>query len=150
MCTPPLVGSINLEMHLTTVDFPEPDKPMITNTSPLLISNEALRTAAVQFFLINFSSVSSSELRVSNSLLVAPNTFQILLQLITGSSTLLPAKLVFVTKLPSFCYSTLLEPPPLLECRRKLKPDTLHKTQQLNPHLLKICLKLLELLVLNP
>ena len=32
--TVPDVGSINLEMHLTNVDFPLPDRPITTNVSP--------------------------------------------------------------------------------------------------------------------
>ena len=32
--TMPAVGSINLEIHLTSVDFPLPDNPITTNVSP--------------------------------------------------------------------------------------------------------------------
>ena len=36
----PEVDSINRIKHLTKVDFPLPDKPMITNVSPLATSKE--------------------------------------------------------------------------------------------------------------
>ena len=44
----PEVASVNLDMHRRSVDFPEPDKPITTNISPLLTSNDALFTPTTQ------------------------------------------------------------------------------------------------------
>ena len=44
----PAVGSISRISVRTSVDFPEPDRPMTTNTSPRQTSNETSRTAAIQ------------------------------------------------------------------------------------------------------
>ena len=43
--TCPPVGSINLEMHRTRVDLPDPDKPITTKHSPFLTSKETSFTA---------------------------------------------------------------------------------------------------------
>ena len=43
--TVPEVGSINLEIHLTKVDFPLPDKPITTNVSPFSIEKLTSFTA---------------------------------------------------------------------------------------------------------
>ncbi len=44
----PAVGSISRVRQRTSVDLPEPDRPMTTKTSPLRTSKETSRTAAVQ------------------------------------------------------------------------------------------------------
>ena len=41
----PFVGSISLLIHLSTVDFPLPDEPMIATDSPFLTLNETPLTA---------------------------------------------------------------------------------------------------------
>ena len=46
----PDVASVNLEMHLSRVDLPEPDKPITTSISPLETSKEALLTPTIHPF----------------------------------------------------------------------------------------------------
>ncbi len=46
--TLPAVGSISRVRHRTSVDLPEPDRPMTTNTSPGATSKDTSRTAATQ------------------------------------------------------------------------------------------------------
>ena len=43
----PPVASVNLEIHLRSVDLPEPDKPITTNISPFATSKEALFTPTI-------------------------------------------------------------------------------------------------------
>ena len=43
----PAVASVNLEIHLKRVDFPEPDNPITTSISPLFTSKEALLTPTI-------------------------------------------------------------------------------------------------------
>ena len=40
----PPVASVNLEIHLSRVDLPEPDKPITTSISPFETSKDALFT----------------------------------------------------------------------------------------------------------
>jgi len=49
----PPVASVNLEIHLNNVDFPEPDKPITTNISPFETSKEALFTPTMHPFSWN-------------------------------------------------------------------------------------------------
>ena len=44
----PAVGSISLISVRTSVDLPEPERPITTNTSPGYTSNDTSRTAATQ------------------------------------------------------------------------------------------------------
>ena len=46
----PSVASVSLDMHLSNVDLPEPDKPITTNISPFATSNEALLTPTMHPF----------------------------------------------------------------------------------------------------
>ena len=41
------VGSINFDIHLSNVDFPEPLSPIITSISPVLTSIDASLTAGI-------------------------------------------------------------------------------------------------------
>ena len=43
--TVPEVGSINLDIHLTNVDFPLPDNPITTKVSPFCIEKLTFLTA---------------------------------------------------------------------------------------------------------
>ena len=43
-------ASVNLEIHLNNVDFPDPDKPITTNISPFETSKEALFTPTIHPF----------------------------------------------------------------------------------------------------
>ena len=47
MLTFPPVTSMSRVMQRTSVDFPEPDSPMMTSVSPRAMSMETLRTAAM-------------------------------------------------------------------------------------------------------
>ena len=53
----PLVGSISRVRHRTSVDFPEPDRPITTNTSPQPTSKLTSRTATAHpvFFLMSWT-----------------------------------------------------------------------------------------------
>ena len=46
----PPVASVNREIHRNKVYFPEPDKPITTNISPFVTSNEALLTPTIHPF----------------------------------------------------------------------------------------------------
>jgi hypothetical protein len=48
MITSPAVGSTSLERHRTTVDFPEPDRPMMTKISPRWTSKLTSQAAGIQ------------------------------------------------------------------------------------------------------
>ena len=40
----PEVASVNLDIHLSNVDFPDPERPITTSISPWFTSKEALLT----------------------------------------------------------------------------------------------------------
>ncbi len=48
------MASVNLEIHLSNVDLPEPDKPITTNISPFATSKEALLTPTIQPLCVEF------------------------------------------------------------------------------------------------
>jgi hypothetical protein len=43
----PPVASVSLEIHLSNVDLPDPDRPITTNISPFATSKEALFTPTI-------------------------------------------------------------------------------------------------------
>jgi hypothetical protein len=57
--TLPLVGPIKRFIHLINVDFPDPESPMTTNTSPGSAVNDTLLTAARLLVRLNISSLSN-------------------------------------------------------------------------------------------
>src|SRR5262245_301245 len=80
MTTSPAVGSMRRERQRTTVDFPEPESPMITKISPLATSKETSHAAGTWPEALSLSIASSASplapsacLRVSGAL--GPNTF---------------------------------------------------------------------------
>ena len=79
------MGSINRISVRTSVDFPEPDSPMTTNTSPGQTSIETSRTAATHPVLARSSprESSASALPTTRSA-CGPKTFQTFLALSSG------------------------------------------------------------------
>ncbi len=75
--TVPAVGSISRISVRTSVDLPEPDSPMTTNTSPGQTSIEMSRTAATQPVFSRSSARERSASGVPTTLSAfGPNTFQ--------------------------------------------------------------------------
>ena len=73
----PALGSISRISVRTSVDLPEPDRPMTTNTSPGLMSSETSRTAITQPVFSRSSARESSQsgVPITRSPL-GPKTFQ--------------------------------------------------------------------------
>ena len=73
----PLVGSISRVRHRTSVDFPEPDRPITTNTSPQPTSKLTSRTATAHpvFFLMSWTLSLSMLSSHATSEALVPKTF---------------------------------------------------------------------------
>jgi hypothetical protein len=84
----PAVGSMSRVRQRTSVDLPDPDRPITTNTSPGATSKVVSRTAAVQPVLASSSRRDSavSAASVGTRSALGPNTFHRSRTEITGSA----------------------------------------------------------------